>query len=388
MVQIIEAASKAADEAEGQLRFQEFAAILERFDGNEETPHDGPDPKVLEFLRILEEYRIKCEEEGNYLEASRAHKQLSVLRKQEEKRQQKAIRARQISERQDVQLAHNMQFNEFNTSWDKYMDEYDSMAQMYIQQMTERHALVLLEFQKHLRLELASKPPKWSKDLLEQRKKQHICARNKSYAEAQRLKNVCDKIEQKEREELEQGQAIVFARKEAQFRQHQQVELQALLKRIECRRKEHIKQRNLDCKRLLQRNRNVQSVLESKQSFESQRLFDDVKKTLNSTNFPSLGTSASSKTLRASSSRPPPKQQQSAGGRNSFGGGDGDSSRRAGGSLEEEDDADARGVSFNVPGRTDFDAMMYGVGESKGGYDQQQQQQYPVFREEDEDEAD
>jgi hypothetical protein len=34
------------------------------------------------------------------LEAGRAHKQLAVLRKQEEKRQQKAIRARQISERQ------------------------------------------------------------------------------------------------------------------------------------------------------------------------------------------------------------------------------------------------------------------------------------------------
>jgi len=43
-----------------------------------------------------------------------------------------------------------------------------------------------------------------------------------------------------------------------------------LLKRIDSRRKEHIKQRNLDSKRLLQRNRNVQAVLlESKQSVEA-----------------------------------------------------------------------------------------------------------------------
>jgi hypothetical protein len=35
------------------------------------------------------------------------------------------------------------------------------MAQTYIQQMTERHAMVLLEFQKQLRQELLSKPPKW-----------------------------------------------------------------------------------------------------------------------------------------------------------------------------------------------------------------------------------
>jgi hypothetical protein len=59
----------------------------------------GADPKVIEFMRILEEYRIKCEEEGNYLEAGRAFRQLGVLRKQEEKRQQKAIQAKQISEK-------------------------------------------------------------------------------------------------------------------------------------------------------------------------------------------------------------------------------------------------------------------------------------------------
>lgn len=39
----------------------------------------------------------------------------------------------------------------------RYMDEFDQMAQMYIQQMTERHAMALLEFQKQLRQELAGK---------------------------------------------------------------------------------------------------------------------------------------------------------------------------------------------------------------------------------------
>lgn len=123
--------------------------------------------------------------------------------------------------------------------------EYDNMAQTYIQQMTERHAMVLLEFQKQLRSELLSKPPKWSRELLDMRRKQHNCARSKSYAEAQKLKKLCDKIEENERKEMESGQAINFAKKEAKYRLHQQAELHALLKRIECRRKEHIKQRNL-----------------------------------------------------------------------------------------------------------------------------------------------
>lgn len=90
---------------------------------------------MLEFLRILEEYRIQCEESGQYLEASRANKQLNLLRTQEERRQQKVIQARHISERQDVQLAHSMQFAEFTKAWDKYLEEYDQMAQVYIQQV-------------------------------------------------------------------------------------------------------------------------------------------------------------------------------------------------------------------------------------------------------------
>lgn len=280
IVEIVEKCSKFADEAGGLVAYEELLEILKGSDSHMLSSTEGPDPKVVEFMRILEEYRVKCEEEGNYLEAGRAHKQLQILRIQEEKRQQKAIKVRQITERQDVQLAHNMQFSDFNASWDKYMEEYDNMAQVYIQQMTERHAIVLLEYQKQLRAELASKPPKWSKELLEWRRRQHILARGKKYADAQKLKRIADKAEQKEKEEMEQAQAVAFARREAKYRLQQQAELQALLKRIEGRRKEHIKQRNLDSKRLLQRNRNVQAVLETKQNVESQKLFSEIKKNM------------------------------------------------------------------------------------------------------------
>lgn len=311
IVDITEAATKVAQADDNQLNFESFSAILEQSETSNEAPFEGPDPKVIEFLRILEEYRVKCEEEGNYLEAGRAHKQLAILRKQEEKRQQKAIKARQLAERQDVQLAHNMQFNEFNQAWDKYMEEYDSMAQMYIQQMTERHAVVLLEYQKQLRAELAGKPPKWSRKLLETRRRQHILARGKQYAEAMKLKTQSDKDEHKERLEMEQGQAVAFARREAKYRQQQQAELQALLKRIECRRREHIKQMNLDSKRLLQRNRNVQSVLESKQAAEAHRLFTNIKKNLASNSFGGLNAAPHSsqpvkiRESRQSTAQPP-----------------------------------------------------------------------------------
>merc|ERR1712159_901044 len=67
---------------------------------------------------------------------------------------------------------------------------------------------------------------------------------------------------------------------EAQFRQDQQKELTALLKRIDGRRKEHIKQRNIDSQRLLQRNKNLQAVLENKQNIQAQTRRQQISESL------------------------------------------------------------------------------------------------------------
>jgi len=58
---------------------------------------EGPDPKVEEFLRVLDEYRVKCEREGAYEEAGRATEQLAAMRKQEETRRIRALRNRHVA---------------------------------------------------------------------------------------------------------------------------------------------------------------------------------------------------------------------------------------------------------------------------------------------------
>ena len=73
-----------------------------------------------------------------------------------------------------------------------------------------------------------------------------MLARQKNYAEAQKIKRIADVMEERERKSIDTENRKIFARKEAQLRKQQQAELQALLKRIEGRRREHIKQRNLD----------------------------------------------------------------------------------------------------------------------------------------------
>eukprot|EP00750_Incisomonas_marina_P032841 INCI9378.2.p2 GENE.INCI9378.2~~INCI9378.2.p2 ORF type:complete len:355 (-),score=92.88 INCI9378.2:1934-2998(-) len=262
----------------GKVTFEEFLKILSL---GREQPEDADDAaadkKVVEFLRILNEYRMKCEEEGKYLEAERASQQLATLQAQEKKRQKRQFRAKQIAERQDVQIAHNMQFAEFNQSWDKYMQEYDQMAQLYIQQMTEKHAKQLKEHQEMIIQKVMSQPPKFTRELLDWRRRQHLLAKRKNYAEAQKIKRLTDKLEEKEMRKIAEKRKKTIKKLEAQFRQEQQKELTALLKRIDGRRKEHIKQRNEDSKRLLQRNKNVQNVLESKQTVQMQKQQEAIK---------------------------------------------------------------------------------------------------------------
>ena len=55
----------------------------------------SPDSKVLDFLRLLEEYRRKCEDEGNYAEAKKARAKFDELLKKETVRQKNNIRTAQ-----------------------------------------------------------------------------------------------------------------------------------------------------------------------------------------------------------------------------------------------------------------------------------------------------
>lgn len=104
--------------------------------------------------------------------------------------------------------------------------------------------------------------------------------RQRKYAEAQKIKRIADELEKRERMKMDEHRLKVFQQREQKFRQQQKQELASLLKRIDVRRREHVKQRERDTKRLLQRNRNVQQVLESKQALELNRRKQEIRLSL------------------------------------------------------------------------------------------------------------
>lgn len=105
------------------------------------------------------------------------------------------------------------------------MTDFDDMAQQYIKQMTDRHAGELKAFQDKLYKQLTDRPPKFSKELLEWRRRQHILARQKNYAEAQKIKRIADMMEEKEKGRINVDWKSSFSHKESKLRNQQKSEL-------------------------------------------------------------------------------------------------------------------------------------------------------------------
>jgi hypothetical protein len=86
---------------------------------------EDADPGVIDFLGTLENHRLACEHAGNYEEAARCLDKLAEIRAAEETRRITALKARHVAERAEVAAAQAVQFREFNSTWDRYLSEYD-----------------------------------------------------------------------------------------------------------------------------------------------------------------------------------------------------------------------------------------------------------------------
>ena len=98
------------------------------------------DSKVLDFLRLLEEYRRKCEEQGNYAEARKSRSKFDELLKKETQRQRNNIRAAQEQELANIESAQKAQFLEFSQAWDNYMSDYEATAYLSLEKLKVRFA--------------------------------------------------------------------------------------------------------------------------------------------------------------------------------------------------------------------------------------------------------
>jgi len=95
-----------------------------------------------------------------------------------------------------------------------------------------------------------------------------MLVRYEKYGEAARIKAMADELERRERARIDEDRLVTFSQREAKFRAHQRAELEALLGRFNGRRDEHVKARDADVRRLLQRNKNVLAIIDARHAAE------------------------------------------------------------------------------------------------------------------------
>merc|ERR1719316_1389764 len=158
------------------------------------------------------------------------------------------------------------------------MADYESTAYMSLERLKEQHAGEFSFFQDKIRN--TPKPCKFSRELLELRRKQEALAKLGKYEEAFKIKESADHLEEWE---LARSASLVgdsARRQEMRLRQQQQKALAALLKRIQRDRGEQIRHRQVDSQRLIQRNKNLKADLMKKQHLEFHRADAAIKSIL------------------------------------------------------------------------------------------------------------
>lgn len=224
---------------------------------------------LLEELRRLKQLQRDFELKGKYVKADKVHKKIEKMLEIEQSARKQLISERHVCERFAMLQAHNKQVLDFNSEWDKFFDKFDEQTKDYIKDMIESHANELQNYQEQLQQEILSKPPRWSRELIQWRKRQQILADQKYYAQAQQIKVISDSLEEEERGSMNSNFSDSCDRKEANLRRRQETELQGFQSKIEIKRRTMEAQRKHDCKRLLKRNENLRKDLEKKQvSFE------------------------------------------------------------------------------------------------------------------------
>eukprot|EP01062_Namystynia_karyoxenos_P070796 TRINITY_DN66191_c0_g1_i1.p1 TRINITY_DN66191_c0_g1~~TRINITY_DN66191_c0_g1_i1.p1 ORF type:complete len:367 (+),score=159.88 TRINITY_DN66191_c0_g1_i1:90-1190(+) len=225
----------------------------------------GSEVPLDEYIKILAEYRRSCERRHNYKEAELVQHVLKQLRLEEENRHVYALTQQQEMERQGLEEAHMLEFQNFNQIWNEKIDSFEEHQLECEAAMLEHHSMELAKFHGEMTAETPRKA-KFSKDLLNLRKIQETLAKQKNYVEAQKVKIKGDKLEQAELERINRERGERYAKKEAQILARHRQELLAMRKRMERGRVELERARKKELEMLLQRYNNVKRGLLGQQN--------------------------------------------------------------------------------------------------------------------------
>jgi hypothetical protein len=253
---------------------------------------------------LLELIQKDYENEGKYIEAGQVQQNLKELIDQEITDRHSVFHSNQMRNSESLKNAHKEQQNAFSKGksektfkiiisvkvssskcifqimkkeWDKFEKEFETKSREALNSLRTNQEAKLQRYREKLNIKAKSKPPLWSKELKHWRKQEMILASEENYSEAAKVKEIADALELEEQKNIKNQSNSSCFRKESNMQKLHEAELQALTKRINAQRESNRKQREDDCKRLVQRNKNIQVSYKSKQIAEGQKFFNSIQ---------------------------------------------------------------------------------------------------------------
>jgi len=281
---IIEDTMQIVSNSNGKMNDVRFVALIERIYDVVSTTKDIvlDHPFSIAMHVLTEEQKETHVSNGKYMEAAEAQKHQDAIFDFEVSRRHLKQSQKQSQDLVNLEKAHQDQYEEFIQEWHEFQEAFKDRAEKAISSIHERHAIALQQHEKKLFIEASNKPRLFSKELKESRKKEKLLVQEENYSEAQRIKELSDVIEEEERLNTGLGNDSSVMIKATNFRKQQDAEITAMTKRIETQIGANKNKKEDDCKRLLQRNQNIQMALRSKYVTEGQNQFTSIEKDVRS----------------------------------------------------------------------------------------------------------
>ena len=237
---------------------------------------DDEEQGKYHFIRIINEYRERCTDEGKYLLAKEFMAHDKNLRQELQLQQVELVQNRYNRDKSKLVAAHEQQAKEFKESWDKFMTAIEQKVQDRTSEVEEAHKQQLVMIEQSLSEENSNtnKQPKekWSKELNSLRERQILLAERQRYQEAQQVKVNADALEEKERCLQNLNTDTSLTRRTSALKKQQKAEMDVLAKRLENKRQQYVKQRDQDLAKLVQRNNNIQLTFDQRIHAECAKL--------------------------------------------------------------------------------------------------------------------
>ena len=113
------------------------------------------------------------------------------------------MRIAQQRELINIEQAQKVQYAEFAEAWDRYMADYEATAFNLVENLKVRQVRELEEMRKMV-TEKFYNDHRWNKQIIELRKQERIYFSIKDYVNAEKVKLICQSLEKKEVDDMQE----------------------------------------------------------------------------------------------------------------------------------------------------------------------------------------